>query len=73
MASSLPQVTDAITTTDTTVIGNSPGVALSMLYQAESQAFALGMQNAVSAQQQMTSIGSAVTALALFKISKEMT
>lgn len=62
------QVTDAITTTTTATVGEAVSVAMGMLYQAEAQAFAIGMQNAVASQQNMNKIGEAATAVAVAKI-----
>ena len=66
------QVVDAITTVNTAVIGDASGLALGMMYQAEAQAFALGMQNAVAVQMQMSQIGTAVAASAASRISAKM-
>ena len=44
------------------VIGSSPAIALSNLYQASAQSLAIAMQNAVSAQQGMNTLTMAVTA-----------
>ncbi len=44
------------------VIGSSPAVALSTLYQASAQSLGIAMQNAVSAQQSMNTLAMAVTA-----------
>ena len=63
-----PQVTDAITTTTTATVGEAVSVAMGMLYQAEAQAFAIGMQNAVTGQQNLNKIGEAAVAVAVTKI-----
>lgn len=65
-----PQVTDAITTTSLSTVGGAVPVAMGMLYQAEAQAFAIGMQNAVTAQQNMNQIGEAAISVAVAKIMK---
>lgn len=62
------QITDAITQTVTATVGQSASVALGMFFQAEAQAFALTMQNAVTAQHNVNQIGEAVTAVATAKI-----
>ena len=63
-----PQITDAITQTVTATVGQAASVALGMFFQAEAQAFALGMQNAVTSQHTVNQIGEAVTAVATAKI-----
>ena len=63
-----PQITDAITQTVTATVGQSASVALGMFFQAEAQAFALTMQNAVTSQHNINQIGEAVTAVATAKI-----
>jgi hypothetical protein len=62
------QVTDSITQTALATVGEAASVAMGMLYQAEAQAFAIGMQNAVASQQNLNKIGEAVTAVACAKI-----
>lgn len=63
-----PQITDSVATTHTATVGQAASVAVSLLYQAEAQAFALGMQNAVTAQQNANQIGQAAVAAAVAKI-----
>jgi hypothetical protein len=63
-----PQVTDAIATTTASTVGEAVSVAMGMLYQAEAQAFAIGMQNAVATQQNLNKIGEAAVAVAITKI-----
>jgi killing trait domain-containing protein len=67
------QVTDAVTQSALATIGEAASVAMGMLYQAESQAFAIGMQNAVSSQANINKIGEAVTAVACAKIMALLT
>ncbi|GAO98952.1 killing trait [Caedimonas varicaedens] len=55
------QITDAITQTNVKTLGESPAVALSNLYQAVSNSFALGIQNATFAQQQSNMIHQTTT------------
>ncbi|MEZ4400146.1 MAG: RebB family R body protein [Kofleriaceae bacterium] len=62
------QITDAITQTAAATVGQAASVALGMFFQAEAQAFALSMQNAVTAQHNVNQIGEAVTAVATAKI-----
>lgn len=46
------QITDAVTQSNVTVLGDSPAVAMGNLFQASAQAFGLMMQNATVTQQQ---------------------
>jgi hypothetical protein len=62
------QVTDAITTTTASTVGEAVSVAMGMLYQAEAQSFAISMQNAVTTQQNLNKIGEAAVAVAVTKI-----
>lgn len=55
------QVTDSVTQGNLSVVGESPAVALSTLYQMAAQSFGLMMQNAVSAQQQAAVTAQAAT------------
>lgn len=58
------QVVDAVTTTTTHNVGAASSLAMGMFFQAESQAFAIGMQNAVVAQRGSHQIGEALVATA---------
>ncbi|HEY1749643.1 MAG TPA: RebB family R body protein [Caulobacteraceae bacterium] len=55
------QITDTVSQTNVTVLGEAPAMALSSLFQASAQSFALMMQNAASAQQQVNITAQAVT------------
>ena len=46
------QITDSVSQSNVTVIGDAPGMALAMLYQATAQALANAAHNATNAQQQ---------------------
>ncbi len=46
------QITDSVTQANTKVLGDSPALALSNLYQATSQALSNAAHNATTAQQQ---------------------
>jgi len=59
------QITDAITQSNITVLGDAPAVALGSLYQAAAHALGLAMQNAASAQQQMNMTAQAATTLGI--------
>lgn len=63
-----PQITDAVATTTASTVGEAVSVAMGMLYQAEAQAFAIGMQNAVATQHNLNKIGEAAVAVAITKI-----
>jgi hypothetical protein len=56
-----PQITDAVTQTNTKVLGNAPAVALGNLYQATAQAVANAAHNATTAQQNCNTILQATT------------
>ncbi len=55
------QITDAVTQTNTKVLGEAPAMAMGSLYQSMAQNLAIASQNAVSAQQQMNIISQATT------------
>ncbi|MBM5817443.1 MAG: glycerol-3-phosphate dehydrogenase [Cyanobacteria bacterium K_Offshore_surface_m2_239] len=57
------QITDSITQSNLQVLGTSPAVALSNLYQATAQALANAAHNATSAQQQMYVTAQAATTM----------
>jgi len=63
-----PQIIDAIAQTTAATVGQASSMALGMLFQAEAQAFALGMQNAVTSQHNVNQIAEAITAVATAKI-----
>ena len=55
------QITDSITQSNIEVLGNSPAMAMGSLYQAASHSMGIAFQNAVSNQQNLNSLSSAVT------------
>jgi len=55
------QITDSVTQSNLSVVGESPAVALSTLYQVSAQAVGIMLQNAVAAQQQATVTAQAAT------------
>ena len=59
------QITDAITQSNVIVLGSMPAMAAGSLLQVTAHAMGLMMENAVSNQQQMNSVGQAVTAYAV--------
>lgn len=63
-----PQITDAITSTTASTVGEAAAVAMGMFFQAEAQSFAMAMQNAVTGQQHINQIGEAVVATACARI-----
>lgn len=50
------QVTDAVTQTNVTVLGESPAQAMGSLYQMATQANGMAMQNAVSNQHNLNQL-----------------
>ncbi|GBF82101.1 RebB family R body protein [Aphanothece sacrum] len=55
------QITDAVTQANVKVLGDSPAMAMSNLYQTMSQSLSLSAQNAVTAQQQSNIVHQAAT------------
>ncbi|NER35848.1 MAG: glycerol-3-phosphate dehydrogenase [Oscillatoria sp. SIO1A7] len=55
------QITDAVTQANVKVLGDSPAMALSNLYQTISQSLSLSAQNAVTSQQQTNIIHQTTT------------
>jgi poly-gamma-glutamate capsule biosynthesis protein CapA/YwtB (metallophosphatase superfamily) len=65
-----PQITDAITQTNTKVLAEAPAQAMAMAYQMLAQAVGHSMQNATMTQQNVQTIASAATAKAVELITK---
>ena len=61
MANVSEKITDAVTQANVKVLGDSPAMALSNLYQTISQSLSLSAQNAVTSQQQSNIIHQAAT------------
>ncbi|NER34081.1 MAG: R body protein RebB-like protein [Oscillatoria sp. SIO1A7] len=61
MANVSEQITDAVTQANVKVLGDSPAMALSNLYQTISHSLSLSAQNAVTSQQQTNIIHQATT------------
>jgi hypothetical protein len=59
------QITDAITQSNITVLGDAPAVAMGSLYQVAAHALGLALQNATAAQQQMNMTAQAATTLGI--------
>lgn len=55
------QITDSITQQNIEVIGSAPGQAMAELFQASASAMGLAFQNAVTSQQNINTLASAVT------------
>ncbi|MEL7533589.1 MAG: RebB family R body protein [Bacteroidota bacterium] len=55
------QITDSVTQANTKVLGDSPALSLSNLYQATSQALANAAHNATTSQQQTNITAQAAT------------
>ncbi|MCB9761726.1 MAG: RebB family R body protein [Alphaproteobacteria bacterium] len=62
------QVTDAVTQTNTKVLGEAPAMALASVYQATAQALAVAAQNATAAQQNANTVLQATTAEGVARI-----
>lgn len=62
------QVTDAVTQTSVSVVGESPGQSMGLVYQTMGHSISLNMQNAVTAQNGMQQINAAVIATACREI-----
>ncbi|GAA0659759.1 MULTISPECIES: RebB family R body protein [Rheinheimera] len=60
-----PQITDAVTQTNTTVLCNAPSQAIATLYQLSAHALGLAMHNAVSNQQNLNQLNPAIVAQAI--------
>ena len=56
------QITDAVTQSNLTVVGDAPAVSLATIYQNLAHASVLAMQNAVQQQQNTWTVQMAVTA-----------
>ncbi|HEY2070342.1 MAG TPA: RebB family R body protein [Rhizomicrobium sp.] len=65
------QITDAVTQANVSVIGGSPATTMMSLTEVSAQAFALMMQNAVTAQQQLNMIGQAATARTILLLENQ--
>jgi len=59
------QVTDAVTQTNVTVLGESPAQALSTLYQMATHASGMALQNSVSNQQNLNQLNPAIISEAI--------
>jgi hypothetical protein len=64
-----PQVTDQLTSTNATVVGEAPAMAMGSLYQTISNSVAMAAANAVYAQQQANVPHQTATTVAVTKIA----
>ncbi|WP_263409809.1 RebB family R body protein [Terriglobus tenax] len=55
------QITDAVTQTNVTVLGEAPVQAIASMYQATAMALALAAHNATHTQQQTSILANAIT------------
>lgn len=68
MADSTPvnsQITDAVTQTNVKVVAEAPAQAIASLYQVASHSAGLSLQNAVSGQQSLNQVSTAVVSKAV--------
>lgn len=59
------QITDAVTQTNVTVLGESPAQAMSTLYQMATQASGMTMQNSVTNQHNLNQLNPVIVADAI--------
>jgi hypothetical protein len=62
------QITDSVTQSNVTVVGDAPAIALANLYQTMSHSTGLAFENAVSAQNQQFIIAQTATAQGVMQI-----
>ncbi|MDD9945030.1 MAG: RebB family R body protein [Myxococcales bacterium] len=65
-----PQVTDAVTQTNTKVLAEAPAMGVALVYQMFAQSVGLSIQNATSNQHNMQTVAGAATAKAIEMITK---
>lgn len=63
-----PQITDAVTQTNTGVLGEAPAMAMGSLYQTIANSVAMAAANAVYAQQQANVTYQAATTMGVAKL-----
>ncbi|WP_293141797.1 RebB family R body protein [Okeania sp. SIO3I5] len=63
-----PQITDAVTQSNTNVVGGSPAQSMGLVYQTTAHSVSLIMQNAVAAQSSMQQVNAAVISTACRQI-----
>ncbi|HLZ68170.1 MAG TPA: RebB family R body protein [Aliidongia sp.] len=64
------QITDSVSQSSVTVLGDAPGLALASLYQTMAQATGLALQNAVANQQSLAAVNQAATAAAVALLTR---
>lgn len=62
------QVTDAVTQSNTNVLGGSPAQSMGLVYQTTAHSISLILQNAVAAQSSMQQVNAAVISTACRQI-----
>lgn len=62
------QITDAVTQSNVTVLGEAPAMALGSLYQTMAHSLGLMFENAVNAQQQQNILAQAATTQGVMQI-----
>lgn len=63
-----PQVVDSVTTVNTSVLAVAPGQSMGLVYQTMAHSISLSMQNAVTHQNGMQQVNSAVISTACQRI-----
>ncbi|MDJ0629221.1 MAG: RebB family R body protein [Rhodobacter sp.] len=63
-----PQITDAVTETNVSVVAEAPAMAVATLYQTMAHSLSLLMENAVAAQQQLNIAAQAATTQGVMQI-----
>ncbi len=63
-----PQISDSVTQANTNVLGDSPAMALSNLYQATAQSLANAAHNATTLQQQTNVTAQTATTMGVAKL-----
>ena len=56
-----PQITDAVTQSNVKVVGESPALAVGLVYQTAAHSTGIQFQNAIADQQQQNAIARAAT------------
>ncbi|KFF19198.1 MULTISPECIES: RebB family R body protein [Chryseobacterium] len=68
MATVNEQITDAVTQSNVKVVGESPAMALSNVYQAAAHSTGIMFENAVNTQNQQNILGQAATTQGIMQI-----
>lgn len=62
------QITDSVTQSNVQVLSEAPAMAMGTLYQTNSSTLSIAVQNAVSNQQQNSTVADTATAVCIEKI-----